>query len=223
MQEEAYKSRSQIALSYDANWLDLPSSNDPNAITRGASYVRGFIPDDTDPYIRMGIEGRLVRTLGDYDRTLISSRASFDYVAPLSSGSDLTQSQRLFDPTIRVRGFEDGGMAPIDGDGSLVGGDVAFGATAQVQYHLVQNETFPVYASLFMDMGTVFDRGRNYTANISGVQTDFYDSSSLRISTGLGFSLETPAGVLTLTYAVPQFMEDFDREERVQFSLGSSL
>lgn len=222
-QAEAGDSRKQLALSYGASWVGAPKEDDPNAVTEASSYVRGFYPDQADPYVRLGGQARRTRSVGDGERSLFTARASFDHVMAIGGGSELSQSQRIFDPTVRVRGFEDGGIAPIERDGSLVGGDMAFGASLQLQYHLVRSEALPIYSSLFLDMGTVYDRGSSYVGVVNGVTTEFFESSDLRISTGVGFSIETPAGVLTLTYAVPQVMEDFDREERLQFSLGGSL
>ena len=222
-QEEAGKTRTQLALSYGVAWMELPREDDPNAAAQASSYLRLFYPDRADPYARLGGEARYIQTVGSSERTLFTARTSLDHVASVGGGSQLSQRQRLFDPTVRVRGFEDGGLAPIERDGSLVGGDIAFGASLQLQYHLVRRETLPIYSSLFLDAGTVFDRGEDYSEIANGITTKFFDSSDLRLSTGVGLSLQTAAGVLTLSYAVPQSMQDFDREQRFQFSLGGSL
>jgi len=144
-------------------------------------------------------------------------------VAPLGDGI-LPTSALLSNPTLNVRGFEAGGIAPRQvGDESVRGGTTAFGASIALRYKVLNHPTLPIYASAYIDAGTVFDQGSDFTFDSNGTAVAVQDSDSLRVSSGFGIILQSGAGAITLTLSNVEKSEPFDQPEDFQFSFGQNL
>ncbi|MEP1441538.1 MAG: outer membrane protein assembly factor BamA [Hyphomicrobiales bacterium] len=121
-----------------------------------------------------------------------------------------------------VRGFENRGIGPRDGDTTTgddaLGGTNFFGLTAEVQFPVPGlPRSFGLKAALFADAGSVygFDQQTDVTP-ING-STDV----SVRSSVGVGFLWDSPLGPLRGDFAYVTSSEDFDDEQFFRIGGGT--
>jgi outer membrane protein insertion porin family len=127
-------------------------------------------------------------------------------------GEDVRISDAFFRGGDLVRGFESSGIGPRDLDTEdALGGNVFFGATAEVQF------PFPIVprelgfkGALFADAGTLFG---------TDVDEDDYpdieiaDDASLRSSVGASILWASPLGPLRADVAYALSAEEYDEEQ----------
>ena len=186
-------------------------------------YGGSFVTSSTaDPYVTFGAGGA---RYWDFDqeeqRTILSLRGSADFV--FNPSGDLGFSGRYLDAEVRVRGFALGGIAPRGDNGTAIGGTKALGASLTLNHQLIESESFPVFANLYFDVGSVFDQGETFTLDVNGTATTYRDSARLRSSAGVGFALATPGGTLSVSYSQPLSFADFDVLEEFQFNIGTQF
>ncbi len=129
------------------------------------------------------------------------------------SGDDVKLSERVFIPSSRLRGFENGKVGPKDGN-DFIGGNYAtafnFKSTLPQIFENSQNIDF----LFFVDAANVW--GVDYDSSIS-------DGSKLRSSFGLGIDWLTPIGPLNFTLAETITKADTDITESFRFNLGTTF
>ena len=129
------------------------------------------------------------------------------------SGDDVKLSERVFLPSSRLRGFENGKVGPKDGD-DFIGGNYAtsfnFSSTLPQILENSQNIDF----LFFVDAANVW--GVDYDSSIS-------DNSKIRSSLGIGVDWLTPIGPLSFTFAEPITKADTDITESFRFNLGTTF
>ncbi len=129
------------------------------------------------------------------------------------SGDNIKLSERLFVPTRRLRGFENGKIGPKDSS-DFIGGNhmiaANFNSTVPHIFSNYQNINFLV----FIDAANVW--GVDYSSSID-------DSSSIRSSIGLGVDWYTPIGPLNFSLAQPITKESTDITESFRFNLGTTF
>jgi outer membrane protein insertion porin family len=117
--------------------------------------------------------------------------------------------------TNSVRGFRDNTLGPR---GTALGSDYqqplggslkTVGSLELIFPTLIKSSAARV--SAFVDFGNVF---RN---------TDEFDASELRASTGLALLWRAPVGPISISYAIPLRSEPDDKIERLQFTFGGSF
>lgn len=175
-----------------------------------------------DPTLTLGVSGTKYWALDEGKRTVFSARGSLDQVFNLT-GDDVPLQGRLIDPTVKVRGFSAGGIAPRESNGSTVGGTTAIGGSLQLRYQLTQSENFPLFGAVFLDAGMVFDAGDMFNLDNAGTLLTISDSDALRLSAGISLSLVTGGGAISLSYSEPLASESFDKTQKFQFSLGTNF
>ena len=82
---------------------------------------------------------------------------------------------------------------------------------------------FGLSGRLFLDAGTAYDQGQNFSLDFGSGTTAINDSRSLRTSTGFGLTWQSPIGPLLLDWGNASDFEDFDRLEDFTFNLGLGL
>jgi outer membrane protein insertion porin family len=113
-----------------------------------------------------------------------------------------------------IRGFKARSVGPRDSQGDSLGGNAMYAAGLELLFPPpLRQVSDSVRLALFFDAGAVVDTH----------QTDLFDGSELRYSTGLGLSWLSPVGALTVSYAIPFQADDQDEKEQFQFSLGTTF
>ena len=129
------------------------------------------------------------------------------------SGDDVKLSERVFIPSSRLRGFENGKVGPKDGN-DFIGGNYAttfnFKSTLPQIFENSQNIDF----LFFVDAANVW--GVDYDSSID-------DGGKLRSSFGLGIDWLTPIGPLNFTLAETITKADTDITENFRFNLGTTF
>jgi outer membrane protein insertion porin family len=115
-----------------------------------------------------------------------------------------------------MRGFEEGGAGPHDvATGDSLGGDTIFTGTAELHFPLPISPDIGLSGRVFTDIGTLF-----------GVQSDFgpvYDYHGPRVSVGVGFSWNTPFGLINVDLADPIVKYTDDQTQVFRFGFGTSF
>ena len=115
-----------------------------------------------------------------------------------------------------MRGFEEGGAGPHDvATGDSLGGDTIFTGTAELHFPLPISPDIGLSGRIFTDVGTLF-----------GVQSDFgpvYDYHGPRVSVGVGFSWNTPFGLINVDLADPIVKYTDDQTQVFRFGFGTSF
>ncbi len=129
------------------------------------------------------------------------------------SSKDVRLSKRLYIPSKKLRGFEQGKVGPIK-NGEYLGGNyistLNFNATLPKLLPSFQNTDI----SYFID-----------TANVWGVDHDssIDDNSQIRASTGVALDILTPIGPLNFSLSQPLMKHSNDVTETFRFNLGTAF
>ena len=129
------------------------------------------------------------------------------------SSKDVRLSKRLYIPSKKLRGFEQGKVGPIK-NGEYLGGNyistLNFNATLPKLLPSFQNTDI----SYFID-----------TANVWGVDHDssINDNSQIRASTGVALDILTPIGPLNFSLSQPLMKHSNDITETFRFNLGTAF
>ncbi len=107
-----------------------------------------------------------------------------------------------------VRGFETASLGPIDTNGDILGGNRRFVGNFELLFPMPGNKEKNVRLATFMDVGNVWG------------PEETIDYKSLRVSTGIAVSWDSPVGPLRFSVGAPIFRKTGDKVERFQFQLG---
>ncbi len=129
------------------------------------------------------------------------------------SNEDVKLSERIFLPSNKLRGFENGKVGPKDGN-DFIGGNYAasinFSSTIPKLLENSQNLDF----IFFIDAANVW--GVDYDTSID-------DKSEIRSSIGLGIDWLTPIGPMNFTLAETISKADTDITQSFRFNLGTTF
>jgi outer membrane protein insertion porin family len=186
--------------------------------------------DPTEGYfIRIGTDGaglggdirylRGVVGTGQYftltDKVILGLTSSFGIIHGLDQQVRITD--RFFGGGDNLRGFANGGVSPRDTiTGDALGGLWQAMGTAQVKFPLGLPEEFGVSGQAFTDVGTIGETDTSNTTNVS-------QSSSLRLSSGVGLSWKSPMGPIAVDLGYPILRENFDKKEYFRFNFGTKF
>lgn len=164
---------------------------------------------------------------GTYYHTLSEE---MDIVGLLTAGAGHVQGYggdselRVFDyfqSTNRIiRGFEYGGIGPVDtGTGDHLGGKTYFHATAEAQFPVpLIPESLGLRGAVFADAATLYGND----INPSELEGSFGSlGAEWRASVGAGLIWASPFGPLRIDYAVPVVKEDTDDVQNFSFGIST--
>ena len=215
--------KTEVSLGYGLSRNKLRSSDLPLHGSLNRISTTFTFPDKEDNHARFTTENSLYRSLDQAERAVFSIRTSLDHAEALGSG-ELPSGARISNPSVKVRGFESGGFAPREVvNRSTYGGTTAFGSSISLRYKILNHPRLPIYGSIYIDSGTIFDGGSNFSYDNNGTDVEVYDSNMLRLSSGVGLILQTDAGAITFTQSEIHRSADFDKIEEIQFSFGANL
>ncbi len=129
-----------------------------------------------------------------------------------------------------VRGFRESYLGPRDSFGNPYGGNVMFASQLELILPLPQKFQSQARASIFYDLGQVFNTGEvNFTDKLGSPVYYKPEYDELRASVGIGVQWLAPLGLFRFSYAYP--LNDYagsdryyrDELERFQFSIGQAF
>jgi len=129
-----------------------------------------------------------------------------------------------------VRGFKESYLGPRDSFGRPYGGNVLVASQLELILPLPAKFASQARASLFYDVGNVFNNGEVAFTDKLGSPIEYKpDLDELRASVGIGVQWLAPLGLFRFSYAIPlNAYEGNDRyygddTERFQFSIGQAF
>ncbi len=129
-------------------------------------------------------------------------------------GKTVRINERFFLGGDTLRGFADAGVGPRDfASEDSLGGNKYYRGTVQLQFPTGLPPDLGVTAHAFTDFGSLWSL--NETG--SGIQ----NSSSPRVSVGVGFSWQSPMGPMSIDFARPIKKESYDKVQQFRFSFGT--
>ena len=129
-----------------------------------------------------------------------------------------------------VRGFRESYLGPRDSFGTPYGGNVLVAGQAELILPLPAKFASQARASLFYDIGNVFNTGEVSFTDKLGAPIEYKpDFDELRSSVGIGVQWLAPLGLFRFSYAYP--LNEYigndryygDELERFQFSIGQAF
>ena len=109
-----------------------------------------------------------------------------------------------------VRGYENSSIGPRDIFGNTLGGRRLIVGNAEALYPILKGDK-AVRGSVFLDAGQIWGNGSQP------------ENESFRYSTGVGVAWSSPIGPLKFSYAIPLNPKQGDRQQRFQFSAGTTF
>jgi len=129
-----------------------------------------------------------------------------------------------------VRGFKESYLGPRDRFGRPYGGNVLVASQVELILPLPEKWASQARASLFYDIGNVFNTGEVTFTDKLGAPLEYKpDFDELRASVGIGVQWLAPLGLFRFSYAYPLNAYDGndryygDELERFQFSIGQAF
>ena len=129
-----------------------------------------------------------------------------------------------------IRGYRESWMGPRDSFGNPYGGNVLVAAQAELIIPLPDKFASQARASVFYDIGNVFNTGEVAFTDKLGSPVEYKpDFNELRTSVGVAIQWLAPLGLFRFSYAIP--LNDYqgndryfgDELERFQFSIGQAF
>ena len=129
-----------------------------------------------------------------------------------------------------VRGFKESYLGPRDSFGNPYGGNAMFASQLELILPMPKKFTSQARASLFYDLGNVFNTGEVQFTDKLGSPVEYKpDVDELRASVGIGVQWLSPMGLFRFSYAFPLNEHEGndryykDELERFQFSIGQAF
>ena len=135
------------------------------------------------------------------------------YLSTINSLDDNVRiSKRVYVPSRRLRGFENGKIGPKEGT-QYIGGNYAsaLNLNSTIPNILFENEDLDL--NFFVDLANVWEVDYNNSL----------DSNKIRSSTGVAFNWYSPIGPLSVSYAFPLSEASTDTTENLRFQIGTSF
>jgi outer membrane protein insertion porin family len=131
--------------------------------------------------------------------------------------NDVVINERYFIGGSTLRGFEQSGIGPRDGDtDDALGGNYYYRSTAELSFPVGLPEEMGIKGHAFTDAGSLFELDKG-----SSTRTRIFDDATIRASAGVGVSWRSPLGPIRVDFAAPFSKEDYDREEVFRFNFGT--
>ena len=129
------------------------------------------------------------------------------------TGENIKLSERLFVPSSRLRGFENGKIGPKDGE-DFIGGNFITTLNFSSTLPKLLPDLESIDFSLFSDV-----------ANIWGVDYDSLLDKNNKVRSSIGFAVDwfTPIGPLNFSFSQPLSKSSTDIVEKFRFNLGTSF
>lgn len=131
-------------------------------------------------------------------------------------GEDVRIQDRFFLGGNDLRGFENAGVGPRDSKTlDALGGNMYWTGTTELHFPIGLSEDLGFTGALFVDAGSLWD--------VDATGADIVDSSTARVSTGIGLLWSSPFGPIRIDIAKALVKEDSDQTQSFHFSFGTKF
>ena len=131
-------------------------------------------------------------------------------------GEDVHFQERYFIGGDDLRGFGSAGVGPRDGlTQDALGGEWMYTGTVMLSFPLGLPAEFGITGRIFTDFGS--------SGKIHPSDSNTKDTGSLRASSGVGLTWESPLGPLGMDTGFPLAKEDFDITEVFRINFGAQF
>ena len=205
-------------------------SYDYNTIGRGLDPTRGVRLRFGQQFAGLGGDEEFIKStfLASAQRTVrsdeVTLNATFEGGAlnTLSDGSS-RQSNRFFNRSNVIRGFEPGGIGPRDEnvEDAALGGNYFAVARLEAQFPLgfIPDE-YGIAAATFLDMGSIWGLDdTSTTLGVGGAPAEVDDTFYLNSAVGVGFLWDTAIGPLRFNFTRAIRQREFDREQTFDLTI----
>ncbi len=130
---------------------------------------------------------------------------------------DVAINDRYFIGDNSFRGFEQSGIGPRDvSTDDALGGERYYRGSFELSFPIGLPDEYGIKGHTFSDIGSLWD-------NVDSSATNVEDENSLRVSAGAGISWVSPIGPIRVNFAWPLIKEDYDKDQVVNFSFGTTF
>jgi outer membrane protein insertion porin family len=143
---------------------------------------------------------------------------SFGYVlgAIMGLGQDILISDRYFLGGNSFRGFEQSGVGPRDSNtNSSLGGNLFYTSSIKASFGIGLPPELGLMGNWFATVGSL--------TGIDKTSVTYKDDSSLRMSSGVGLSWNSPFGPISVIFSQAILKEDYDITEAISFGIGTKF
>ena len=151
-----------------------------------------------------------------YKDELIIFELGYDAGVIMGLSQDILISDRFFLGGNNFRGFEQSGIGPRDTvSNDSLGGNLYYTGSLKSTFGVGLPPELGIRGNWFTTLGSL--------TGIDNSSLDFKDNSSIRMSTGLGISWNSPFGPISIILSQALLKEDYDITESVSFGLGTKF
>ena len=130
---------------------------------------------------------------------------------------DVEINERFFIGGQTMHGFDYGGLGPRDiSTDDALGGNNFYRGSTELTFPITIDKDVPLKGHTFVDYGSVWGIDEAADPNLR-------DEDLLRVAAGVGFSWDLPFGPLRIDFSKPIVKEDYDEDEVIRFSFGTSF
>lgn len=183
----------------------------------------GFVIRGRQNLAGIGGDARYLRTTLDYSHYFpllkeLTGIVSLKEGFIVGIGQDVRINERFFLGGNSFRGFKSSGVGPRDrGTDDALGGNLFYVGSVEGRFPLGLPDEFGILGRVFTEFGSL--------ALVDDSGTNVFDVGSVRVSTGIGFTVRSPLfgplGLFELDVGLPVVKEDVDETEVFRFSLGT--
>ncbi|MAI02332.1 MAG: outer membrane protein assembly factor BamA [Rickettsiales bacterium] len=146
------------------------------------------------------------------DRAIFSLFGKIGYIFGL--GQDVEISDRFVLGDNSFVGFQNAGLGPRDkSDDSALGGNFYYTFTPELKFDLGLPQELAIKGRVFATAGSL--------TTIDTDSTNYYDDSSIRLTSGVGVLWQSPFGPIRLDYSHAILKESYDKTDTFSFNVGT--
>ena len=131
-------------------------------------------------------------------------------------GQDILISDRYFLGGNSFRGFDQSGLGPRDKNNSdSLGGNIFYTSSIKTSFGVGLPPELGIRANWFATVGSL--------TGVDKTTVSYHDDSSIRMSSGVGVSWNSPFGPISIIFSQALIKEDYDRTEAISFGIGTKF
>ena len=208
--------KGKTSLSEISTSINIDTTNSSMTPTEGYNLYIGSalagIGGDKN-FIRVNNSGNYYQSFND-DGIILG--LGYDSGIIMGLGQDILISDRYFLGGNNFRGFDQSGIGPRDSvSKDSLGGNLYYTGTVKATFGIGLPPELGVRGNWFTTFGSLTGIDKNTAA--------YKDNSSIRLSTGLGISWNSPFGPISIILSEALLKENYDVTESVSFGIGTKF
>ena len=161
-------------------------------------------------YLKLGASVASFRKILD-ERFIFSLIGKSGYILGIDQNIEISDRYVLGDNTFV--GFKNAGVGPRDVvTDQALGGNIYYTLTPEIKFDLGLPKELGIRGRIFAMAGSL--------SSIDTNTTNYYDNSSIRLTTGAGVLWQSPFGPIRIDYSHAILKEDYDKTETFSFNIG---